>query len=149
MEVLVIGGEDMMAFVETLRDIPNSGVTVTNILAKDNCHVILGEEDRKPYVSGFFDFYTDGLKTIGGELEGYLLMGDFNYKEIEGHIKELLDTIFILADTRINLGGAIAESNRQREIRRLTQFGRVNIPVVEAEEVYPGDRDWKASTQVG
>ncbi len=149
MEVLVIGGEEMTALVEALGDIPleHSGVTITPILYKDNCHV--GGID-KPHINGFFDFYTDGYRANGDESEGYLLTGEFDYKEINGHIKELLSTIFTLADTKVDLGRAIAESNRQRASRRLIQFGKTAvIPVVEAEEVYPGDRDWRALTQVG
>lgn len=153
MEVLVVGGEGMVSFIETLKDIPSddSGVVVTPILYKDNCHLVDGISG-KPYVSGFFDFYTDGHKTIGNEGEGYLLTSRYSREELPPAIGDLVGTIFILADTKINLGSAIAESNLQRKARKQLQFGKNVIEVlevVEAEEVYPSDRDWKASTQVG
>lgn len=153
MEVLVVGGEGMVAFIETLKDIPSdtSGVVITPVLYKDNCHLVDGI-NGKPYVSGFFDFYTDGHKTIGGEGEGYILTSKYSREELPPAIGDLVGTIFILADTKINLGSAIAESNLQRKARKQLQFGKTAIEVVEvveAEEVYPSDRDWKASTQVG
>lgn len=146
MEILVIGSEDMVVFIETLRDLPASGVSIETIQVKENCQLVEGV-GIKTYLDGYIDFYTPGYKTNGGEVEGYLLISDFNYREVSGPIKDLLTDIFAAANTKIDLSSPVTLSNRQREERKQTSFGNPIKPSIDLDT--PIVLDFNVLTQVG
>jgi hypothetical protein len=146
MEVILIGSEDMVVFIETLRDIPASGVSIESIQIKQNCQLVEGT-GIKTYLDGYMDFYTPGYKTVGEEIEGFLLTSDFNYKDISGPIKDLLTDIFIAADTKIDIGAPVRKSKHLKEMRKATSFSKPVLSIVDRD--LPIVMDFTTLTQVG